>query len=208
MTGELLNEQSTKLMFSSAILDNGELIPTAPGWMNWPLVGRVVSQHSGAFRTGFSSQAFIIPEEKFIIILLTNVSGGTNFPLVQKIASIYYEELGQLSKRETIADNRLDLTNKHLTLFKNLDSNELSKNSISDKFPKSYLSRGLKAALSSTESIVFLGEDDVSSRDINLFGVSIHTFRYYKLIGSRTLYTTVSLDKNNKVVFIDYPETE
>ncbi len=62
MTGKLLNEQSTKLMFSSATLDNGDLIPTAPGWMNWPLVGRDISQHSGAFRTGFSSQAFIIPE--------------------------------------------------------------------------------------------------------------------------------------------------
>ena len=208
LTGELLNEQSTKLMFSSAILDNGDFIPTAPGWMNWPLVGREISQHSGAFRTGFSSQAFIIPEEKFIITLLTNVSGGTNFPTVQKIASIYYKELRQLSKRETIADNRSDLTNKHLTLFRNLASNELSNNSISDKFPKSYLSRGLKEAISSTESIIFLGRDDVSARDINLFGVRIHSFRYYKLIGNRTLYTTVSLDKSNKVVFIDYPETE
>ena len=208
LNGTLLNDKSTQLMFNPATLDNGDLVSTAPGWMNWPLMGNLVLEHSGGFRTGFSSQGFVIPKDKFVIIILTNMSGGSSFPLVQEIASTYYPELSQLSKRDSVRDNSSDLTGKHLTLFRNLVSGELSKKVVNENFPKSYMSSRLKASISSTKSLVYLGEDDVSTREIIFFDIRIHTLRYYKLIGDSTLYTTVSLDKDDKVVFIDYPETE
>ena len=208
LTGKLLNEESTRLMFSPAKLDNGDLVPTGPGWMNWPLVGRMVSEHSGAFRTGFSSQAFVIPKEKFIVILLSNMSGGTNFSLAQKIASAYYPELVQISKRGLVADDKPNLTASHLELFTSLANEEMRIDLLSTAYPKSYLSPRLKKAMADTDSIVFLNEEKVSDKKIKLFGSQIHYLRFYKLIGDKTYYTTVSLDNEHKIVFIDYPGTE
>ena len=79
---------------------------------------------------------------------------------------------------------------------------------VNANFPKSYYSNGLKKFISLTESIIFLGQKNVMERNIELFGERIYTLRYYKLIADQELFTTVSLDKEGNMVFIDYPETE
>jgi len=208
LTGKLLNEQSMKMMFNPSTLDNDAYISTAPGWMNWPLAGNMISEHSGGFRTGFSSQGLIVPKENFIVILLTNLHGASSFALTQKIAAIYNPQFSQLSKRTPQVDHRPKLTAQHLELFKSLVFDTINKKVVNERFPKSYYSKGLKKSISSTESIVFLGQDNVVERNIELFGERIFALRYYKLISSRELFTTVSLDKKGKVVFIDHPETE
>lgn len=210
-TTELLNEQSRKMMFQPATLDNGDFISTGAGWMNWPLGGIAISEHSGGLRTGFSSQSLVIPKDKFVVIVLTNLKGpdssysGASFSLAKELASLYYPELSPLSKKIPVQDTDTELTKAHLDFLQNIDDYE--ENTIAhSQFPLSYYSENLKKTMSRTESITYLGERTV--QNVNFFNVNIHTLRYYRLNSKTSLYTTVYLDQNEKLVFIDYPEPE
>lgn len=210
---KFLNEQSKKMMFEPATLDNGDFISTGAGWMNWPLGGIAVSEHSGGFRTGFSSQSLVIPMERFMVIVLTNLKGttslssGASFTLAQELASLYYPELEQLSKKSPVKDTKTELTNIHLKFFNSIKSNEENIN-VHEEFPFSYYPKNLKETISETEHITYLGERNVQNEEVNFFDVDIYTLRYYCLNGKKTLYTTVYLDENDKLVFFDYPESE
>ncbi len=204
---DFLNDQSRKLMFEPAKLDNGDWVSYGAGWMNWPLGGIAISEHSGVFRTGFSSQALVVPKDKFVVIVLTNLRGGASFPLAQKLASLYYTQLQPLSSKSPVKDTNKDLTNVHFDFFQNINSG-LDNVNINKVFPFSYYSKELKAIISETESATYLGERDVRNEEVKFFNVKIDTLRYYRLNGKKTHYTTVYLDENDKVVFLDYPEIE
>lgn len=206
-SSDLINDQSKKLMFQPATLDNGDFISTGAGWMNWPLGGLLVSEHSGGFRTGFSSQAFVIPCEKFVVIVLTNLKGGASFSLNQELATLYYPELEKLSKKQPKEDTKKELTYNHLKFFQNISSTNESKD-IHNSFPFSYYSKSLKQAISETESITYLGERYIQNESLVLFNVNIHSLRYYRLNGKTNRFTTAYLDEDRKLVFIDYPEYE
>ena len=206
-TGRLLNEYSMNVMFSPPKLDNGDYVSTAPGWMIWPLVGNLSVDHSGGFRTGFNSHGFVIPKDNFVVILLTNLQGSLNFTFSRQIAAKYYPELTLFSTKKPKTDNRPEVTLQHLELFKSLDSDALNDDLVNENYPIAYLPEALKKSIASVESVVFLGEDDIRDKNLKLFGVKIQKLRYYKLNRSRSLYVTVSLDNDGKVVFIDYPET-
>ncbi len=208
LSGKLLRTDSYEIMFGPASLDNGEFTSYGAGWMNWPLSGRFVSEHGGSFRTGFSSRGFVIPEERFIVVFLTNKFAALNFPMVQKIASVYFPEFKQLSSRAAELDNNPRLTLKHLEFIKGLEQNPKDLNVCNQNYPQSYLPKGPKKALSQIESIKFIREVNVYEREIHLFKTRIHNLRYYKLIRENPLFTTIYLDERNKIVFIDYPESE
>ncbi|WP_223671313.1 serine hydrolase domain-containing protein [Kangiella shandongensis] len=206
-TDDFLSDQSRSLMFEPTRLDNGDKVSYGAGWMNWPLGGLAVSEHSGVFRTGFSSQALLVPKDKFVVIILTNLRGSATFTLAKELASLYYPELEKLSKKFAVKDSNMALTNVHLEIFQTINSKKENVN-IHMNFPFSYYSKPLKESISSTESITFLGERDLQDQKVEFFGVDIQTLRYYRLNGKKVLYTTVYLDKSDKLVFIDYPETE
>lgn len=206
-TTKLLNEQSRNMMFGPVKLDNGNFISTGAGWMNWPLGGIAISEHSGGFRTGFSSQALVVPKDRFAVIILTNLFGGASFPLAQELASLYYPELGQLSKKSPVEDNNLTLTHNHLDFFRHMGIG-IEYVGVHENFPFSYYSKNLKKSISRTESITYLGERNVKNEKVNFFNVDIHTLRFYRLNSAKTLYTTVYLDKVDKIVFMDHPETK
>ncbi len=206
-SSDFLSDQSRKLMFEPARLDSGDWVSYGAGWMNWPLGGIAISEHSGVFRTGFSSQALVIPKEKFVVIVLTNLRGGSSFTLAQKLASLYYPELQPLSGKSLAKDTKKDLTHIHLDFFQSIDSDH-GNAAIHQAFPFSYYSKELRAAIAETESITYLGEREVRNEEVNFFGVNVHSLRYYRLNGKIARYTTVYLDENDKIVFLDYPETE
>jgi len=207
LSNELINEQSKKFIFEPSTLDNGEFVPTSAGMMNWPLGGIAISEHSGGFRTGFSSQVFIVPKDKFMVIILSNLHGGVSFSMAHEIASLYYPEFEQLSKKVPITDTNIELTNIHLDFFQKINANQENK-SLNISYPSFFYSKKLKKSVSETESIVYLGERNVQEREVNFFNVKIHKLRYYRLNSKKSLYTTVYLDKANKIVFFDYPEIE
>lgn len=203
----LLDSLSRTIMFGPATLNDGNFVSTGAGWMNWPLGGMAISEHSGGFRTGFSSQALVIPEEKFVVIMLTNLRGGASFSTTQELASLYYPALTPLSKKSPVTDQRKEMTDKHLKCFQSISSST-GTDYFHSAFPFTYYSTRLKEVFSQTDSITFLGHKDVKNDDTNFFDVDIHTLRYYRLNGPETYYTTVYLDKNEQLVFIDFPETK
>ncbi len=208
LTEKLINEDSKKIMFNPSTLDNGNFIPTTAGWMNWPLGGLSISEHSGGFRTGFNSQAFIVPKDNFVIILFSNLNGGVNFPLTQEIAGLYYPELEQLSKKTPANDTKTELTELHLNFLQEINTAQENEPVLNKVFPFSYYSKKLKESISGTESIEYLGERNVENEKLYFFDVRIHSLRFYKLNSRKTFYTTVYLDRDDKIVFVDYPETE
>ena len=137
---------------------------------------------------------------------MTNKSGAASFSLAQEIASGFYPALKPLSTKTTKKDTRSDLTNMHLDFFRSLNSDDVQK-TVHSNFPFSYYSNRLKSSLSEIQSLEFIDEEDVKGQGINVFNVDIHTLRYYKLASKRTLYTTIYLDHEDKVVFFDYPES-
>lgn len=207
LKSKIISEESTELMFGPAKLDNGAFISTGAGWMNWPLGGASISEHSGGFRTGFSSQAFLVPKDNFIVIILSNLSGGVSFSLAQQIASIYYPEFQPISKKSIQASSDTTMTNAHLRFFQSMNSEQKNSNA-STAFPYTYYSNSVKALVSKISSIEYLGEKNVQTQEMKFFGVQIYKLIYYTLNGDRTLYTTIYLDRDDKIVFIDYPESE
>ena len=207
LKSKIISEESTKLMFNPAQLENGEFISTGAGWMNWPLGGTSISEHSGGFRTGFSSQAFLVPKDNFIVIILSNLSGGVSFSLAQQIASLYYPEFQPISKKSLQASSDTTMTNAHLRFFLSMNSDPKNPNA-STAFPFSYYSDNVKALVSKISSIEYVGEKNVKAQEMKFFGVQIYKLIYYKLNGDQTLYTTIYLDRDDKVVFMDYPESE
>lgn len=205
--GDLLNDQSRKLMFEPSTLDNGDFVSYGAGWMNWPIRGISISEHSGVFRTGFSSQALVIPKDKFVVIVLTNLRGGSSFTLAQKLASSYYPELQPLFRKSPVEDTNKDLTYDHLNFLKSINSG-LENTDKHEAFPFSYYSKELRALIGETESLTYLGESDIQNKEVKLFGVKIYRLRHYRMNGKQIRYTSVYLDKNDKIVFLDYPETE
>ena len=79
---------------------------------------------------------------------------------------------------------------------------------VSPLLPYSYYSKNLKRSISQTASISYLGDKDVQKEEMIFFNTKIHFLRYYRLNSKKALYTTAYLDKNEKLVFIDYPEEE
>lgn len=124
---------------------------------------------------------------------------------IDKIETIEFEE----NNVELLIyhNGKTKLGNSHRDFFQRIKSNEVNVN-INRNFPFSYYSKNLKKALSKTESITLLGEKNVERKDGNFFDVDIQTIRHYRLNAKKTFYTTVYLDKDEKLVFIDYPETE
>ena len=206
-SSELLNENSKKLMFEPTRLDNGRFVSYGAGWHNWPIGGILISEHGGLFGTGFSSQSFVIPKGKFVVIILTNLHRAASFSLAKELAALYYPELEKLSKKMPAVDTNPNLTKIHLKFLQNIYSDDQNINS-HPNFPFSYYSDYLKKMMSETQSITYLGERILENKKVNFFDVDIQTFRYYRLNGKQTLYTTVYLDKDNNLAFIDYPETE
>lgn len=206
-SSELLSERSKDLMFTPAKLDNGDFAPFGAGWMNWPLGGMAISEHSGGFRTGFSSQALVVPEDRFVVIVLTNLRGGASFALAQALAAIHYPELEPLSRREPTKDPDPKATQAHLAFFRKMLS-EKDPAHVHEAFPVAYYHDNLLKALSGTSSLTYLGEKNVGNEGMRFFGVAIHRLRYYRLNGERTWYTTAYLDASGKLVFIDHPETQ
>ncbi len=206
-SSEFLNENSKNLMFEPTRLDNGEVVSYGAGWMNWPIGGLLISEHGGLFGTGFSSQAFVVPKDKFVVIILTNLHRAASFSMAKELAALYYPELEKLSKKVPGKDTNPNLTKNHLAFLQSINSNKQNINSHGN-FPFSYYPNYLKKMMSETQSITYLGEKILENEKVNFFEVDILTLRYYRLNGKQTLYTTVYLDKDNNLAFIDYPETE
>jgi len=212
-TDKLLNERSRRIMFSPAALDNGDPISTGPGWMNWPLAGVAISEHSGGFRTGFSSQALVVPEDRFMVIVLSNLKGlddgqsGADFSLAKELAALYYPEMEPLSRRAPAEDPSPELSAAHLEFIRQLASPE-ARADVHEHFPYTYYSTRLKEAMAQVVSLTYLGERDVQGEEMEFFDVPIHTLRYYRLGGEQHWYTTVYLDEAERVVFVDHPERE
>lgn len=59
-----------------------------------------------------------------------------------------------------------------------------------------------------TEPLTYLGEKDVSTQQLTLFGSSVSALRYYRLNGRQTRYTVFSLDEEGKVIFVDFLDSE
>jgi CubicO group peptidase (beta-lactamase class C family) len=149
---KLLNPESKKMMFEPSRLDNGDLIPRGAGLMNWPMGGISFSNHGGGFRTGFTSQGFMIPKDNFMVIILTNLHGVGGFFMAKEIASIYYEELKPLAKRKPAKDLKPGLTAAHLDFFQQNPDNGLGEQ-VNQSFPASFHSQTLKNELAETTAI-------------------------------------------------------
>ncbi|WP_235299478.1 hypothetical protein [Portibacter marinus] len=132
---------------------------------------------------------------------------ATSLSLSKELATLYYPELEKLSKKVPVEDTNPKLTKFHLEFLQNINSDKNNVN-VHPNFPFSYYSNYLKEVMSETQSITYLGMKNVDNKGIHFFGEDIQTLRYYRLESSQTLYTTAYLDKAEKIVFLDYPETE
>ena len=62
--------------------------------------------------------------------------------------------------------------------------------------------------MSEIESLEYIGAENIYGKEIFHFNTRIHQLRFYRLVRDKSLYTTFYLDEEEKVVFIDYPESE
>ncbi|MEM8510155.1 MAG: serine hydrolase domain-containing protein [Bacteroidota bacterium] len=88
----LINEESTKKVFTNYRLNNGENIDYGYGWHIKTRNGIQIYEHGGSI-FGFKSMGVYIPEEDIYILSLTNCGCNSPTKITQEIASMVADHL-------------------------------------------------------------------------------------------------------------------
>jgi D-alanyl-D-alanine carboxypeptidase len=204
---QVLEESTIKEMWTQGTLNDGSRTIYGLGWGINDLRGRRFFTHSGAHMTGFASRYAVFPRQQMSIIILTNRNETNTDVIVQGVAGLVDEELrapGMLKEkaqddsplREKLAKAVANLANDRsdtlliAPLFKALNEEQKSM---------------LKAALPPSDTMRFLGSDDVSGKSIAPYGVPALQLRYYRMKHeSSTRYFKFYLASDGKIVGLSF----
>lgn len=99
---KILNDEFWKLMTTNGVLNNGTKIDYAGALFVKKYKGLQIIDHGGR-APGFKSNIVRFPEQKFTVIVCTNVSNANAIPLSYQIADIFLNEDFIVPKKKTVS---------------------------------------------------------------------------------------------------------
>ena len=88
LNGDLLRPETTAMLFASMKTNDGQDTHYGLGWRNWDLDGVRAVGHTGG-SVGGSSILIMLPEEKIVVALICNLSGGRLFQPGKQILLLF-----------------------------------------------------------------------------------------------------------------------
>ena len=206
--GALLSQASKELMHRYATLNDGSAIPYSyGGWFVYPLRGKLIVDHGGNYRTGFSSYMAEYPEDDLTIIVLTNLADISWYQIIQKVASFYnpdYRLIRDIPRMEEPSNAPTKTIEQVITA---LSAGKHDQDVMAESFPSAFYGERLRKQIGSLNDLAYVAHRDVSNEDMKVFGTPVKTIWFYSAKADKSLYLAVHQGKNGKIVFLEYPES-
>lgn len=204
--GKILDKNGLKLMYERDKLNDGATVLSSLGWLMYYLRGSTTAEHTGGYRTGFSSVILHLIEDDLTIILLANLADFSPFDFAQSIAAIYNPDLRKIKDLPTAKKPKNAPTEKFEKVIKALAEEKFDGKVMSEKFPSAFYGKSLQKRLEDVKSIDYLSHRNVSGKNMRVFDAPVKELWFYRLNGERTRYTVFYVSNDGKIVFLDYPE--
>jgi CubicO group peptidase (beta-lactamase class C family) len=198
-TNRLLNADSRQQMFSPGKLADGTMIGHGYGWFIVPHSGHLVIEHSGGFRTGFTSDILQFHDIDLDVIVLCNQWNGgiSSF----KIASIVDTTVKLVSEIEPKKDPRATRTEALTTLIQN---QLYDTSNHANKFGRLFLGlmpRVIRGGLNGFKSLSYIDSINLS-RPIAAYGEKITRIIFCKAIGTPIGFLSFYFNDKDELVCI------
>lgn len=202
----LLNQESLQKMFIPGMLNNGSFIPYGLGWYIYPFRGKLIYEHGGAFRTGFTSRIIFFPEENIEMIFLCNLWRSGLASIAYDLANYYIPDFKVVAKRTgTKYDPKL--TNRFEEIFQQLAKGSIGRNELYKQVNISGFDPDeLVELLKGFKSFQLLNVKLLKSKPIKLYGKEISEIYFYQALADKTTTWSFHLTRAKELVSINIEE--
>lgn len=202
----LLNKKSLQKMFTPGILNNGKYIPYGLGWYIYPVRSRIVYEHAGGFRTGFTSHIIFFPEENIEIIFLCNLWNARLGWLAYDLANYFIPDFKIATKRN-LTEYDPKLTSYFEQIFQRLAKGLIGRDELYKQVNISGLDPDeLAELLKGFKSLQLIDVKNMKSKPIKLYGKEISKIYFYRSLADKTRMWSFHLTKANELISINIEE--
>jgi len=203
---KLLTKISLHKMFTPGKLNNGKYIPYGLGWYIYPLRGKVIYEHGGAFRTGFNSRIIFFPEENVELIVLCNLWRSGLASISYNLANYYMYDFKLVSPTHQVEDNA-KLRNAFEELFQRfanrlVNQSELYKLVNISGFEVDELADLLKGF----KSLRLIDVMNLKPKPIKLYEKEISQIYFYQSVADNPSIWSFHLTSTKELVLINLEE--
>jgi CubicO group peptidase (beta-lactamase class C family) len=205
--GRLLKPSSLAQVFSPAHLAGGGEIPVGFGWFVDPAFGRPRIEHSGSFRTGFTSFIASYPADDLTVIVLENLVPGGAEAIATRVAATFVPAYAPVSTHAPRPDPDPERTARLKQALAAVSRGALDPAVMAPSFPLSYFDDEARGGMGAVTGVAYLGEETLP-KPSTLFGAAVTTVLYARLDlpGGAAIHTAFSLTRDGRVVYVDSPE--
>jgi len=201
-----LNQESLQKMFSPGMLNNGKYVPYGLGWYIYPFRSKVIYEHGGAFRTGFTSQIVFFPEENIEMIFLCNLWRSGLGSIAYDLANYYIPNFKVVTKR-TGTQYDPKLTNRFEQIFQQLAKGSISRNELYKQINISGFDPDeLAEMLKGFKSLQLVNVKNLKSKPIKLYGKEISEIYFYQALADKPTIWSFHLTRAKELVLINIEE--
>jgi len=196
----LINAQSRKDMFEPGTLNDGSYIGYGYGWFIQPHAGHLMVEHSGGFRTGFTSDIMRFPDIDLDIIVFCNQWSGISST---RIAALVDSSVRLLSKMQSRKDPDIPTTKSLKELFENFLSNPTADSGMYKKVFLGEDINGIRGYLKRFKdfNLTYIDSINLASNPIHIYGEEISKIIYYST-NSGMKYVACCFNRIRKLVCI------
>lgn len=185
---KLLSKLSRQKMFTPGTLTNGKYIPYGLGWYIYPYRSKLIYEHGGAFRTGFTSRIMLFPDEDIEMIFLCNLWRSGLSSIAYKVASFYIPDFIIAEKSETGKADPL-LTERFQQLFHRLAKGLIGEDELYKQLNISGFDPGeIADFLKGFKSLELIAVKNLKPYPIIIFGKEISEIYFYRSLADK-IYT-------------------
>jgi D-alanyl-D-alanine carboxypeptidase len=203
--GKWLNEESRRLMFAPARLNDGTFVAYAFGWFVYPMCGTVHYEHSGGFRTGFNSDILLLPEKGLDVIVLANQwkagAGSIGFTL----ASLYDTSISFISAKTPKADPNTSRTRELKNIMQKLANKEWDYKQLYHQYNVCGADPDdVQGILRGYKGLEYIEQLDLETHPIRLFDQELTKVVYYKTQTDKPFYFGFYYNRKGKLAVINF----
>jgi CubicO group peptidase (beta-lactamase class C family) len=211
--GRFLSPQHFKDWWTPVALANGTTYPYGFGWSIGETRGHLEIEHGGAWQ-GFRTAIERFPEQRLNVSVLANLNSAEPGTIAKTIAGLVEPALRLPNPDAKPADPDAALTKRlrgvleaYAAYRTTPDMAKGLAETNAGSAREAYGRKGTGKQLAAAESFTYVGEDDLSQRDVTMYGEKVARSVYYAMRSkdSTSLYK-FRLNSRGQVLDFDYSE--
>jgi CubicO group peptidase (beta-lactamase class C family) len=183
-TEKLLKRASLEQMWTPAQLNNGTTFPYGFGWLLGDQRGHKNIEHSGGWQ-GFSTYIGRYVDDRLTVVALSNLGGIDVTGIARAVAGLYQPALLPPTLMRPRPDPDPQRTRRLLSFLADLGTSSEREATLLTPARQATLTpeerRFHAERVQAMRSFVFLGSDDVRTRDVDRYNTPVSRICYYRL---------------------------